>query len=154
MSDVDLQFPPDIVARVQRYLAPGRRVFNPIVYYDCPAGAECVEQGWADGGPGIIAAYAGDIMRFGGYDVATYGQYHGFEDMDFFFRVRYAGLEIVRKREPRLLHLPHPPAPWRLLREQKFGKTWQAYWDVISQNCSNVHTLAAMSPIAADSPSA
>jgi len=140
ITDVDIKFPPDILDRVRRYVVQGRSVFNPIVFYACPAGSaagDCVEQGWADGGPGIIAGYAGDLLGVGGYDTETYGEYHGFEDMDLFFRVRSGRhLAVVRKREEGLWHLPHAAAPWRLEREKKYGKSWQEYWDVLSKKCS------------------
>ena len=31
------------------------------------------QEGWGDGGPGVIALYAADATSFGGYDVKTYG---------------------------------------------------------------------------------
>ena len=139
VSDVDIDFPGDILGRVRRYVVKGVRAFNPIVFYACPTGSraeDCVERGWTDGGPGIIAAYAADIHGFGGYDTITYGELHGFEDMDFWFRVRYAGLEVVRKREHGIQHLPHPAAPWRIAREKLFGKTWQGYWDELAKLCA------------------
>ncbi len=82
---------------------------------------DAVQPGWADGGPGIVAMYVSDARSFGGYDLERYGvhnnrchvmcktgEYHGFEDNDFFLRIQYAGLEVVRKREPGIIHHAHP----------------------------------------------
>ena len=33
------------------------------------------QEGWGDGGPGVIALYAADATSFGGYDVKTYGTF-------------------------------------------------------------------------------
>merc|ERR1712166_325305 len=97
---------------------------------------KCWEEGWGDGGPGVIALYAADATSFGGYDVKTYGELHGFEDTDFLLRVRSAGLSVVRQREAGIIHRAHPKAQWRLDREQKFGASFEAYWAVLSKQCS------------------
>ena len=140
VSDVDIDFPGDILGRVRRYVVKGVRAFNPVVFYACPwlrrYTEDCPDENrWADGGPGVIAAYAADINGFGGYDTVTYGVLHGFEDTDFWFRVRYAGLEVVRKREHGILHRAHTPAPWRIAREKMFGNSYQAYWDAMATRC-------------------
>jgi len=138
MTDVDISLPVDVLDRVTRYVKAGQRVFNPIVFYECTEGGseKCWEEGWGDGGPGVIALYAADATSFGGYDVKTYGELHGFEDTDFLLRVRSAGLSVVRQREAGIIHRAHPKAQWRLDREQKFGASFEAYWAVLSKQCS------------------
>eukprot|EP00658_Telonema_sp_P-2_P067680 TRINITY_DN5660_c0_g1_i4.p1 TRINITY_DN5660_c0_g1~~TRINITY_DN5660_c0_g1_i4.p1 ORF type:complete len:446 (+),score=50.37 TRINITY_DN5660_c0_g1_i4:82-1419(+) len=137
MTDIDISLPADILARVSRYVSLGIRAFNPIVYYLCPKGGslECWETGWGDGGPGIVALYVADARRFGGYDDRTYGGFHGFEDTDFFLRIKYSGLEVVRKREASVIHNAHPKGAWRIDREKQYPG-FEDYWkNKLSQSC-------------------
>lgn len=64
---------------------------NGTLFKDSPAG-------YATMGTGILGAYVADIRRVGGYDIEKFGQFHGWEDTDFFFRLRHSLMQVVRFR--------------------------------------------------------
>ena len=110
--DVDIDFEPELIDLVRRTVLQGRRAVAPIVFYenydeygnvftDSP-------HGYATMGTGIIGAYVSDIRRVGGFDIDTFRDAHGWEDTDFFFRLRHAGLSFLRFRENTLIHMAHP----------------------------------------------
>ena len=61
-------------------------------------------------GTGMLGAFVSDIRRLTGasLDTLTFRDAHGWEDTDFFFRMRQSGAAVVRHRQSRLAHVPHP----------------------------------------------
>ena len=117
MTDVDVTFEPSVVDRIYRYVVQGKRAFDPIIWYrerdEIGRTFKGNPTGYAYGGIGIIALYKSDVNRFGGYDVKTFQAQHGFEDTDFFFRVKYIKLQIARTLEKELQHWPHSRDTWQ-----------------------------------------
>jgi len=74
----------------------------PLVHYDDHDGQGQLytdsPMGWATGGTGIVGVFVSDARRVGGYNTDLFGNAHGWEDSDFFFRLRASGLEVSRFR--------------------------------------------------------
>jgi hypothetical protein len=126
VMDVDLMLPKDLSDKARRYTRRGKLVYSPIVWYNPDPNlertgdvrtdhtrlplAEKIE--WlqlATVGPGIIAFFVGDSQRAGGFDTETFST-HGFEDSEFFFRLKRVGLEFARIVERDLVHIFHAPS--------------------------------------------
>jgi hypothetical protein len=126
MTDVDVTFEPSILDRLYRYVAQGKRAFDPIIWYrdrdEISRTYKKNPTGYAYGGIGIMALYKSDVNRFGGYDVETFQDQHGFEDTDFFFRVKYIKLQIARTLEKQLQHWPHARDTWQQSAERDVSK--------------------------------
>ena len=128
VMDVDLRLPKDLPNKARRYTRQGSLVYSPIIWYEPNPSLErtvsdvrtfdhirlpiAERMEWlqlASAGPGIIAFYASDGKRAGGFDTKTFAS-HGFEDTDFFFRLKRAGLEFARVVERGLVHHFHKPS--------------------------------------------
>ena len=117
MVDVDVTFDDNVIDRIKRYVVQGSRVYNPIIWYrDRDENGQHYPKnptGYAYGGIGIVAIYKSDVLKFGGYDTVTFQDQHGFEDTDFFFRIKYSKLQIVRTLERNIEHWPHSRDTWQ-----------------------------------------
>ena len=127
--DVDLRIPTDLSEKARRYTRQGElfyaRLFgtNPKTTKKlqiCLQMRNLLKRSLNGGnlplGPGIIAFYASDGRAAGGFDTKTFVE-HGFEDTDFFFRLkRVPGMNIARVVERDLTHIFHKPSlnkiPW------------------------------------------
>lgn len=112
MVDVDVGFDTHIIERMKRFVVKEKRAFSPIVWYRDEGNYENNPRGFAKGGTGLIALYKSDIMRFGGYDISTFQDQHGFEDTDFFYRIRSLKMQVVRSYERTMEHWPHTRDNW------------------------------------------
>lgn len=116
MVDVDVAFDANIIQRMKRFVVQGKRAFSPIVWYrekdDHGNTYPDNPHGFAKGGSGIIALYKSDILRFGGYDIKTFQDQHGFEDTDFYHRIKSIKLQMIRSFERTMEHWPHPRDKW------------------------------------------
>jgi hypothetical protein len=120
IMDVDLKLPEDLSEKARRYTRQGALVYAPIIWYqpnpdlDSSAHSSFEEKlEWkklAPLGPGIIAFYVSDGRNAGGFDTKSFVE-HGFEDTDFFFRLkRVPGLNVARVVERDLVHIYHKPS--------------------------------------------
>jgi len=131
MVDVDVTFPPTIFNTVRRYVDQGKRAFNPIVWYrEADEGGNDYGKyyvGFAWGGIGIVALYKSDVMKFNGYDIVNFKSQHGFEDSDFFFKIKYVGLQIVRLPIREMEHWPHSRNTWEQKAERNVNDLCPQY---------------------------
>ena len=158
VMDVDLKMPKDISDKARRYTRKGSLVYSPIIWYqvenmeELKHGKNPEEQVKAEKlsdshtpllrvqwqrlavyGPGIIAFYVSDGRTAGGYDTISFVE-HGFEDTDFYFRLKQIpGMDVARVIERGLVHIWHKPslnninkmyrmpldAHWRNLKRKK-----------------------------------
>jgi len=108
--DVDIEFNERLLENIQSFIIPSERFLAPIVYYENMDSIKLYEDspvGYATMGTGILGAYVADIRRIGGYDTEKFRELHGWEDTDFFFRLRHSNMKVARFRDNRMVHIPH-----------------------------------------------
>ena len=156
VMDVDLILPDDLPSKTRRYTRQGRLVYSPIIYYQprpdisragdvmafdhtkLPIAEKIKWAQLAQLGPGIIAFYVSDAARAGGFDTKTFAD-HGFEDTDFFFRLKRAGLNFARVEERGLIHIYHEPSANN--NKRKANLSWKERWYALQkQKCSSLQS--------------
>ena len=97
-TDIDVQMPQDAITAARKYVSLGRRS-----YFMLGPGS------WNIQATGLGAFSIGDYKRVGGLDIYKYKNRYGYEDTDFFYRLRLGGVMPVRFQHEGLKHIAHAP---------------------------------------------
>lgn len=115
--------PATTLDRLLLYTRRGESAYAPILWSTCfpearweSVGQRPTDGWWRDGGAGMVAVFASDWDRVGGFRATGFVNQttHGGEDVAFVARLAQAvpSVTVLRRRDPDLLHPFHPKAPW------------------------------------------
>jgi len=91
--------------------------------------------GWREYGYGMLAAYAGDIRRVGGYNLEH--TEWGYEDLDMFGAFKKAGFLTMRVRDTTIAHLWHPKQCEAIADEKRHLMCRRSKMAAESRKCNN-----------------
>ena len=119
LVDIDLEIGPEFLRRARLNTIKGKQVYFPIFFklyklefvykYHYGNFTQLLARHnghWAHYSYGMVAIYAGDYRKAGGYNISMKGW--GEEDVDLFMKVINHGFEVFRAPDPSLIHLWHP----------------------------------------------